>query len=352
MKKGIYTQMNQNKYLQNILDNIKDNSVEEGKLIPSKILLIDSLNLFFRNFAVLNHINSNGAHIGGVGGFLRSLGHLINYTEATEVYLIFDGRGSSTNRRNIIPEYKQARNLHRITNWEIFDDKNEEVDSQITQIQRIIEYLHTLPVKILSIDKLEADDCISFLSRYFNKIDKTNIIVSSDQDFLQLLNNKKTIVYRPIEKKYYTADTILQKYNILPENFIIYKTLLGDASDKIEGIKGLGPKKINSLFPELRDYKVSLKDILDISISKKENHIIYNRIILEYDRLKKNYLVMDLGEPLINDLQKEEILKCVNQELNEYNPNLFNMMANKDGVYKIIPNISLWLHNTFNKLKL
>ncbi len=65
--------------------------------------IIDGLNMFLRNFAVLNYVNQDGVHIGGLGGFLRSLGSLVNNVKPTSIYIIFDGIGSSQNRKNLLP---------------------------------------------------------------------------------------------------------------------------------------------------------------------------------------------------------------------------------------------------------
>ena len=252
------------KELFNLLDNIQESGEEtvNGK----RVLLIDGLNLFFRNFAVLNMVNPDGVHIGGLGGFFRSLGALIRQTEPTEVYVVFDGVGSSNNRKNIIPEYKSGRNLQRITNWEVFEDRSEEDDAKVDQIVRIIQYLKTLPVKTVSIDKVEADDIIAYYAGTLpqKKEDKV-FIVSSDKDFLQLVN-ENVIVYRPMEKKYYTEEVMVEKYKMSPSNFIIHKTLLGDNSDKINGVKGLGDKGLLKKFPELMERDLTLQDVYDIYV--------------------------------------------------------------------------------------
>ena len=109
-----------------------------------RVLLLDGLNLFFRNFAVLNMVNPDGVHIGGLGGFFRSLGAMIKKTNPTEVYVIFDGVNSTISRKNLIPEYKSGRNLQRITHWEAFENLEQEDDSKIDQLVRIIQYLKTL----------------------------------------------------------------------------------------------------------------------------------------------------------------------------------------------------------------
>ena len=165
------------KDLFNLLDNIK----EDGDIIQTgeRILLIDGLNLFFRNFAMLNMVNPNGVHIGGLGGFFRSLGALIRQINPTQVYVVFDGAGSANNRKNLIPEYKSGRDLQRITNWEAFDDIEDEHDAKVDQMVRIIQYLKTLPVKTVSIDKVEADDIIAYLSRIIPKDPKDKAFIGA-----------------------------------------------------------------------------------------------------------------------------------------------------------------------------
>ena len=221
------------KELFKLLDEVQEQREEPTLKKHDKVLLIDGLNLFFRNFAMLNMVNPDGVHIGGLGGFLRSLGALINQTQPTSVYVVFDGAGSATNRKNLLPEYKSGRNLQRITNWEVFEDLGDEHDAKVDQIVRLIQYLKMLPIKTTVIDKVEADDIIAVLSKKLvEKFNSTVFIVSSDKDFVQLVTDK-IILYRPMEKEYYNTDTVKEKFGVLSENFIIYKTLLGDNSDKI-----------------------------------------------------------------------------------------------------------------------
>jgi 5'-3' exonuclease len=202
------------KDLLNLLNNIQENGEETPTY--ERYLLIDGLNLFFRNFSAINAVNSNGVHIGGLGGFFRSLGALIRTIQPTQVYMVFDGIGSSNNRKNIIPEYKSNRNVSRITKHELFDNLEEEDDSKIDQIIRIIQYLKTLPVKTVSLSGVEADDIIAYLSGTLpNDPNDRVFIVSSDKDYLQLVS-EQVIVYRPIEKEFYTESTVKEKFNITP----------------------------------------------------------------------------------------------------------------------------------------
>ncbi len=339
--------MDKNKLL-NMVQNLSESN-EEVKT-GERVLLIDGLNLFFRNFAMLNMVNPDGVHIGGLGGFFRSLGALIRQTQPTSVYVVFDGAGSSNNRKNLLPEYKSGRNLQRITNWEVFGNLEEEDDAKIDQIVRIIQYLKTLPVKTISIDKVEADDIIAYLSRVVIKDEKDKVfIVSSDKDFLQLINDNVS-VYRPMERAYYTSEVVMEKFNVLSSNFIIYKTLMGDSSDKISGVKGLGQKKIFKLFPELSERTITLSDILKISEDKYKENVIYSRIVMHFEELEKNYKVMDLANPFLDEKDKEYINKFVSLKELNYIPDQFISMYEKDKMGGMIRNIEFWVKDIFEQL--
>ena len=333
-----------------LLNNIDQNTEEtvEGE----RFLIIDGLNLFFRNFAILNMVNPQGVHIGGLGGFFRSLGALIRKVQPTQVYVIFDGAGSSNARKNIISEYKSGRNIQRITNWDAFDNLEEENDAKIDQMVRVIQYLKTLPVKTLTIDKVEADDIIAFLTTILPKHEKDKaFIVSSDKDFLQLVN-PNVAVYRPMEKKFYTTDVIKEKFNMPASNFIIYKTLMGDNSDKIKGVKGLGEKKLRKLFPEISEKEITLEDIFDICEAKLGEHIIYARVLQHRPDLEKSYQVMDLSNPMLSNQDKEYLQHKVDTNEHQYLPEQFLEFYRNDGLGGIIRNVEFWVQDVFEQFKL
>jgi DNA polymerase-1 len=275
---------------------------------------------------------------------------LINHIQPTQVYVVFDGAGSSTNRKNLIPEYKSNRNSTRITKHELFDNLEEEDESKIGQITRIIQYLKTLPVKTLSISKVEADDVIAYLSSTLPKQPEDRIfIVSSDKDYLQLIS-EQVIVYRPIEREYYTTDTVKSIFGISPNNFLIYKLLMGDNSDSISGIKGLGPKKLLKLFPELAKHDLSFDDLLDIAENKLKEHIVYARILHNVEELENKYKVMDLSNPMLTDMDKMKIDKLVEDLPLYFLPETFLEMYREDQLDGMIRNIDVWIKDTFKDL--
>ena len=339
------------KELFKLLDEVQEQGEDPILKKHDRVLLIDGLNLFFRNFAMMNMVNPEGVHIGGLGGFFRSLGALIRQTNPTSVYVVFDGAGSTTNRKNLLSEYKSQRNLQRITNWDAFDSLEDEHDAKVDQIVRVIQYLKLLPVKTTIIDKVEADDIIAVLSKKLvKKHNSTCFIVSSDKDFLQLVTDK-IIVYRPMEKEYYTPSSVKEKYGIIPENFILYKTLLGDNSDNIPGVKGLGIKGIFKKFPELQNTKLKLKDIFDISARKFKDHVVYSRVVQDQDRIETSYKIMDLGEPMIDERQNNYLDSVIDSPFPELNSEMFIQFYNTDQLGGMIRNLDVWLKDIFEQFK-
>lgn len=313
-------------------------------------LLIDAMNLFMRNFAMINFINESGNHIGGLSGFLRSLGSLIRIINPTSIYVIFDGLGSSQNRKNLLPEYKSGRNINRITNWDAFENIDEEMDSKISQIVRLIHYMKCLPVKTLCIDKVEADDVIAHYSKYLTENHNSKItIVSNDNDFIQLVN-KNITVYRPAEKLFYDPDKVKNKFNLHPENFIIYKTLLGDNSDKVKGVKGLGQKGLFKRFPELKTNKISLDGIFQICENKYKEHLIYTKMLFNRNDIERDYKIMDLHNPIIDKYEKQYLEEIAELEIPKLDKNNFLKLYNDDGLENSIRNVDEWVNNNFFEL--
>jgi len=340
--------MNKNDLLK-LLNDIKEDdmpSLDEGE----RILIIDGLNLFLRNFAVLNYINPEGTHIGGLGGFLRSLGSLVKQLKPTSIYIIFDGVGSSVNRKNLLPEYKSGRNVLRVNKLS-FDSQEKENESKTNQIIHLIHYLQCLPIKIISLDGVEADDIIAFLSKELTVNEKNKVyIVSADNDFLQLVDENITM-YRSVEKEFVNSKTVKEKYGVYPHNFLLYKTLMGDNSDKVGGIKGLGEGKFQKLFPEVLGLeKLNLDHIYDICAAKFKEHVIYCRALENFDNLRKAYKIMDLSNPMIDEAEKEYILEQVKEPAYELDIETFLKFYNKDGLGNILKNVDYWIKDIWNPI--
>ena len=145
---------------ENILNNLKETP---PRALNDHILIIDAMNTLIRSFSLLKAMNPTGTHVGGLVGFLRSLGYVTRIFDPTRVVIIWDGKGGSGNRQNIDPNYKAQRASARITHWGLYDTREEEQEALIGQLFRTRDYLECLPVHQIAIEKLEADDILSLI---------------------------------------------------------------------------------------------------------------------------------------------------------------------------------------------
>ena len=293
-------------------------------------------------------INPQGNHVGGLVGFMKSLGYAIKLIQPTRVILVFDGQGNITNRRNTYSEYKANRQIKRITNFNVFSTLEEESDSVATQMLRLLDYLKTLPVNISIIDKIEADDTIAYMSQ---KLKDDVIIYSADQDFLQLVNERIT-VYSPIKKKFYRPNDVFEQYGLYPHNFITMKCLMGDKSDNLPGVKGLGPKKLFKYFPELTGKeKFTLQEAYQKATDKVDEHGIYGNVHLFKNQLEINYELMCLEEIELVEADQQELDELIKTNPYNFNKAKFLGMYEKDLLGRGIPNTEFWLSEVFSYLQ-
>jgi DNA polymerase-1 len=326
-----------------IFDSLKEEKIEES--VNSRVLLIDGLNTFLRAFTAIGWVNKELLHIGGLTGFLRSLGYIIKLVRPTRVIVVFDGQGSSTNKRYIYPEYKANRGINRVTNWESFESQQEESEAITSQLIRLIFYLKALPVDLISVDKIEADDVIGYIT---GQLDGEMTIMSSDRDYLQLVSDKIT-VYSPTKKKFYDQELVLKEYNVTAQNFLTQKILLGDDGDNVPGVKGLGSKTMIKLFPELSSNSIiTLDDILEKCDGKKK---ILDSIKNYEFQLRINQRLMDLKEPNIPDEAIEEIKSVLLEPKKTLDTQKFLDLYHEDELGNSIQNVSMWLFNNFNQLQ-
>lgn len=315
----------------NYLDLLNTLQKKEPQTRNSHVMFVDCMNMFIRGFAMIPAINPQGQPVGGLVGFLRSLNFTTRHIQPTRVILVFDGIGSKTNRQNIDPEYKGTRGMKRITNWDFYDNHDQERASFSTQMDRLIDYLHQLPVDMISVDKQEADDIIAVLAKKLEAEGNSSTIVSSDKDYLQLLSDKIK-VYAPIKKKLYDVDTFVEEVGILPKNFIYYKSLLGDNSDNIPGVKGLGPKTLKKIFPKFGTEVVAegLEYVFDECESNLEGKKIYATVLERAERIQTNYQLMDLHHIELLPRDEKYVMDIFNNTSSALNIYSFTKMVDDD----------------------
>jgi DNA polymerase I len=335
------------------VSNIKDLLSKIVKKPPRKrndhVLIVDAMNTFIRSFSMVKAMNPKGHHIGGLLGFMRSLGFLVRTIDPTRVILVFDGKGGSMNRRNMNPNYKANRDNLKVTHWGMYDSREEERESMAAQMGRLFDYLECMPVSILSLEKVEADDIISFVAQGLASVGRKATIVSSDKDFLQIV--KPGIeVYAPIKKRTFTHENILEEIKVSSVNYLIAKALLGDNSDNLRGIKGLGIKTLIKEFPELKTpKKIELDFIYERAEEKLEEKKIFARIVHDWDHVEVNYKIMNLQETQLDLNEKTHIMDVLNGSTPGLNTGTFLYYLEKDEIPGITKNTEGWLE-TFRPL--
>lgn len=325
-----------------ILNNLKESP---PRALNDHILIIDGMNTLIRSFSLLKAMNPSGAHVGGLVGFLRSLGFVTRTFDPTRVVVIWDGKGGSGNRQNIDPNYKAQRATSRITHWGLYDSKEEETEALIGQLFRVQDYLECLPVHQIVMEKLEADDIMAYIAKRASKAGKKVTIVSSDKDFLQLIN-KYVEVYAPVKKKTYTLENVSEEIGVLPQNYNIVKALLGDNSDNLQGVKGLGIKTILSEWKGLIDNpSFTLQEVYDLCESKMGEKKIFAKIIHDWQRVETNYRLMNLHETVLDVKEIEHIEEELRKPVPDLQTGAFLHLLDLDKIEGVTKNTEGWLEN-------
>ena len=342
--------MNKERLL-NIFSKLKNDEKPTNLHYNSRVLIIDGMNTFLRSFAVVNRVNLAGNDVGGLIGFLKSLGHAIKLLSPTRVIIVFDGEAGSGNRKYLYSQYKGNRDTGRIMNYKSFQTKDSEDDSKYNQITRLIDYLQFLPVSLMSYDKLEADDIMGYLAGniYKEYNDSHVYLMSSDNDFMQLVNDRIS-VYSPTKKKIYGVENVLEDFGIHPDNFLLYKSLVGDTSDNIPGVNGLGEKNVVKLFEFVsKPERKTLQDIYHICENPPKKSVLYERILNVRKQVEIFYKIMNIMEPNISEETVVQIMDKYHTKAPTLKKYDFIKLYNHDKMGNAISNLDLWV-NLFSTL--
>jgi|TARA_Y100000034_G_scaffold52612_1_gene64618 DNA polymerase-1 len=276
-----------------------------------RVLIIDALNMFLRAYIVDPSLSTNGEPIGGFKGSLKILQKLVRMTKPNAVVIVWDGPNGSRKRRTIDKNYKAGRKPIRLNRNVKALTENEEMQNRIWQQTRAIEYFNEMPIIQVMIAEVEADDVISYLSQvpYYDGWQK--VIVSNDKDFYQLCNDE-TVVYRPTSDIIYNKKRIVEELGVHPRNMALARSLVGDASDNLPGIKSVGFKSIQRRLGFLgADKDYTIDDVVTYC-EKVDKKLKFHTNIIEGQKIiEHNYRMMQLYSPMLSPQSKDFVRNAV-----------------------------------------
>ena len=301
------------------------------------IVLYDGNNTLIRNNAV-TELYHNGIRTSGISGMLAQLLYdittLQNKNSIEKVIVLWDG--GSKYRKSIYPEYK----AHRVAKKEKeIEEGSNYYDELKYQLEEMHKFLPNIGIHSLRIIGWEADDLIASITEM---VEEPCVIVTTDKDLLQLVDHRVS-VYQPTKKVLYTHDNFTSLLGIQPKQFIDYKRMVGDPSDNIPGIRGIGDKTAIKLLNQYGSIPNMIRNKQELMKSKITSKIFIpeNLGLLEFNRT-----LVDLSFP-----DKTEILpdiqSCISEEL-VANIKELTKFAGKYGLSRVIMNSKEWKRMLYN----
>lgn len=215
-----------------------------------KIHLVDVSYMFFRAYYAIPPLNSeNGTPTNAILGFLNMTVKLLKNTKGDQLVYCFDSKEPSF-RTELYEDYKANRD-------EIPDD----LSPQIPYVQKLTEILG---IPFIKKPGYEADDIIGTICSWAKKEGMESVIVSADKDFAQLVDSSIKM-HDVVKGVLYDEKKVVEKWGVYPSQMVDYLALVGDTSDNIPGVKGVGPKTAQKLLSEYKDLNGVYKNVDSIS---------------------------------------------------------------------------------------
>lgn len=233
----------------------------------NKLVLIDGNSLSFRAFYALPLLSNHaGIHTNAVYGFAMLLEKIIKEEKPNHFLVAFDA-GKTTFRHSKYSEYKGGR-----------QKTPPELSEQFPYIRQLLDAYH---IKRYELDNYEADDIIGTLSRQADEEDFETIIITGDRDLTQLATDNVTIYYTKkgvTDVDHYTPKFIAEKYNgLVPKQIIDMKGLMGDTSDNIPGVAGVGEKTAIKLLNQFESVEGVYEHIEEVTAKKLKEKLINSK---------------------------------------------------------------------------
>lgn len=285
-----------------------------------KLFLIDGMALIYRAYyaMVKNPLTSSkGVNTSVLYGFVNSLLKLLKDENPKYIAIVLDTKAKTFRHK----EY----DLYKANRKPMPDDLAE-------QLATLYKVLDTLNIKIFKKDGYEADDLIGTIPKLINDDNISTYMYSGDKDLVQLVN-KNTFLYNPGNSfkptTVYDIDSVYEKYGIYPENFIDYLALLGDTSDNIPGVKGVGAKTACKLVKEFFTIENIYKNIEKVDNPRIKKLLLDNK---DNALISKSLVTIDRNVEIdfnINIMETKDLFidKMIN-ELHDYDIYAFDKLLN------------------------
>mgnify|MGYP003701343667 CR=1 FL=1 len=228
------------------------------------VYLMDASAFIHRSFhAIRNLSTKDGRPTGAIYGFTATLLKLLKDKKPQALAVIFDSRGPGR-RHQIYPEYKANRG-----------PMDEALAAQQEAIRQVVKYLGVFS---LEKDGVEADDLIAVAARRFAAEERQVVIVSSDKDFYQLLNDNISM-YDPDPKKdsALTKEAFRERFGLEPQSFLDMQALMGDSSDNIPGVPKVGEKTAQKLIARYGSLDNIYENLAEVTPEKLRDNLAANR---------------------------------------------------------------------------
>lgn len=309
-------------------------------------LLVDGNALFKAGyFGAKGEYNYKGQHIGGIYQFITMLRKLLSENLYHRVYVFWDGNYSGKLRYEIYNPYKSDRGKDYINGTQPIDEE------ELRERRVVMQYLEDLFIRQLKNEVVESDDFIAHYCLNKNKNEKITIC-TNDSDMAQLISEDVRIYFIHF-KNYVDTNNFSSYFCYNLENAALVKSMIGDTADSIKGIKGLGVDTLLKHFPELKERKVSLTQIIERAKQiqkerleqKKKPLVVLDNIINKVtdsvlgDKIYEiNYKLVDLKNPFMTEQGARELELLIEGDLDPEGRSLKNVLGymEKDGLKRLI----------------
>ena len=295
------------------------------------IVLIDGNSIIYRSyFAIRGLSKKDGFPTNAIFGFIKTINKIEKEFKPENISVAFDV-AKKTFRNEIYKDYKGTRLPMP--------------EDLVVQIPKIKEFLRYKGIPIWEFEMYEADDLIGTVSKKLSKSDKV-LIVTTDKDLFQLID-ENIYIYYPKNETIFEAKKTEEKFGVPPERIVDLLALMGDSSDNIPGVKGIGEKtalKLIKEFGSIENLYENLEKVKPDSIREKlekdkENAFLSKKLLI----LKCDIPLEELEKSLKKNEENKELLKEFYKELE-----FFSLLKEIENGYKIdakVEGISLLLLN-------